>query len=442
MFDDLYYRTLTEGSSTYFNNLVLHLKDYYFAWGGRWLAHGFAGVVLSFDSSLGYAILNTFMLGLVIFLMVQITMHLLIEDEKLARNKPSDKFSNIDLYFFITAFIFLFAKKPMQTMFWTTGSMNYLWMAFFQLLFLYLNRAWLFGDRYLKSIGMTIALILSGFLAGSTNENAGVALLALITVVFYFRKKSEKKIATPQELCVSFGLLAGTVMLIIAPGNGARKAMIQAGGQATGFGQKLNWFVESLMVFFGRMDGVSLLAVVLFIYLLFKAKKSNPPLIQNQNYLKLWAMFSAGCLAFLGHNGNFYGRSSFNISLFFIIIATFLVFTFLSQSTLGAKKHQDLLKKFKIFLAITMTAKLGFAVWNIVQFNRHYQTRHQEIQIEVAKGQKNIVTYNFRHSQVFDLEDITADVKNPVNVIFAEHYKVSSIAAPVEQKIPWVKRNR
>ena len=432
MFDDLYYRALTEGSSTYINNLALNLKEYYFAWGGRWLAHGFAGVILSLDSSLAYALLNTLALGLVIFLMVQITLHLL------RLEKPSTHFTNIDLYFFIASFVFLFAKKPMQTMFWTTGSMNYLWMALFQLLFLYLNRAWLFGDKYLKNIGLTFILVVSAFLAGSTNENAGVALLTLVGATFYFRKKADKTMATIQELIVSFALFAGTTLLILAPGNAARKAMIEP----TGFAQKLNWFIESLLVFFGRLDGVTLLAVVLFIYLLFKAKKSNPPLIQNQNYLKLWMMFAIGCAAFLGHNGNFYGRSSFNISLFFIIIASFLVFTFLSQSTLGSKKHQDLLKKFKIFLALAVVAKLGFAVFNIVQFNLHYQARHKEISAEVAKGQKNIVTYNFRHSQVFDLEDITANPKNPVNVIFAEHFKVNSVTAPIEQKIPWVKYNR
>lgn len=436
MFDDFYFETFTRGSGTYFHNLIAQMKVYYLGWGGRILAHTLAAMALSLPPFV-YALLNTLIFASVVFFISELTIYFLKQDKKL-----NERFQKTDVYFLTLIFVLLFAKKPMQTIFWTTGSMNYLWMAAFQLGFLFLNKEWLFGDKYLKSKWYKLPLFyLTAFFAALTNENAGFALLGLIGAVFIFRNRSGKKLFVPNEIIVSILLLISTAILILAPGNAVRKAAIEAGG-ATSFGQKLNWFVESYLIFWGRLDGVILLLTVLFIYLAFKAKKSVPPFIQNQIFLKLWILFLAGSFVFLGHNGNFYGRSSFNISLFFILISNLLVFSFLSQSSLTAKRHESLFNKMKLFLAVAIIAKMIFTLSNIIQFKTYYAAREKEILEQAESGKKEIVTYNFRHSQIYDLEDLTADPKSDVNGILADRYKVKSIVAPTEKTIPWVKRNR
>lgn len=437
MFDDLYYGTFTEGSAAYWENLGNQLKVYYMQWGGRLFAHGLAGVILSVKSNLFFGLVNTFAGVLTIWLLAQITFYFLKQDKKL-----NGKFEKIDIYFITSVIFFLFAKKPMQTLFWTTGSMNYLWMGMFQLIFLYANKEWLFGNQYLKAEWYKLPLYgFFGFLAGFTNENAGAAMLSLTAFTFYYRWKNGKKIYVPQELVVSFFVFLSTALLIFAPGNAVRKAVVEAGG-APSLLQKLNWFIESFLVFFGRPDGVVLLLIILFVYIGFQAKKSVPPLIKNPFFIKMWILFGAASFIFLGHNGNFYGRSSYNLSLFFILIANFLIFNFLSQSGLADKKHESRLNRLKLFLGVAITAKILFTLVNIVQFKTYYEARDKEIREQIARGKTDIEIHNFRHSQIYDLEDLSSDPRGPVNLIFADHYKVKSVTAKNEKTIPWVKSNR
>ena len=91
---------------------------------------------------------------------------------------------------------------------------------------------------------------------------------------------------------------------------------------------------------------------------------------------------------------------------------------------------------------MAITAKILFTLVNIVQFKTYYDARHEELKEQAARGQKDLETYNFRHSQIYDLEDLSSDPRGPVNLIFADHYKVKSVTAKTEKTIPWVKRNR
>jgi len=175
-------------------DLFIALKDFYFAWGGRVLAHFFAFSFLSLPKWI-FNIINSVIYTLNVYLVYLIVF-----------SKKEIKYYYL---FFIHIILFLFTPAFFQSFLWVDGSCNYSFPAFFQLLFLY---------YYLNySNHSSFSLFLLGVFAGMGNENSSLSIIVLSIVYFLFHFKDWKKLIFPV-----IGLIGGYLFLFFAPGNFVR----------------------------------------------------------------------------------------------------------------------------------------------------------------------------------------------------------------------------
>ena len=116
--------------------------------------------------------------------------------------------------------LFILAAEFVTSTLWLTGSCNYLWMAFFQLLFL---------TPYVKALRshdagsspLKIALMfLLGLLAGCSNEAGALATICL--TAFLIQRSKTQGIFRTWMLTGFTASIVGCALMLLAPGNFAR----------------------------------------------------------------------------------------------------------------------------------------------------------------------------------------------------------------------------
>jgi len=125
------------------------------------------------------------------------------------------------MLFLISFYLFwLFVRTLGETTIWLSGSIHYLWIPFFLLLFLKLS------TLLYKRINFPILIshVLVGFFAGCGYESTSFTGLMMF-LVLVFRWKGEYR-RTAWQIPGFLAYLAGYILLITAPGNGARAEAI------------------------------------------------------------------------------------------------------------------------------------------------------------------------------------------------------------------------
>lgn len=178
--------------------------NHYYLWGGRSVVHFIAQVLLLLPPYIA-DILNTLIYIGYVFL---IYWHV----------KGNGK-NSVSLFMLINLAVWFFQPVLGDTVFWITGSANYLWGTFFILLFLLPFR--LYKDRKISiasSIIISVGMFLIGVIAGWTNENtAGAMIFIAFLYMFYFCRK--KWLMPIWGYCGIAGVIIGFVVMILAPGN-------------------------------------------------------------------------------------------------------------------------------------------------------------------------------------------------------------------------------
>ena len=206
--DDLWYATnLTTGEPvTGIMDIFQSQNWHYFNWGGRIVNHAVLQAVLSlgeFGADVAN-ILATIVLGIVICVLSQ------------CRNP---------LYFLLCeSLIVSFNASIFYSMYWESGSVNYLYSTSWILLYLFVVLRELKEDAGpLKGIAFWIIPL--AFIAGMSNENMGPSCFVATAFVMIYLYRKKKKV--PIALCEgALFTLIGSILLILAPGNFVRKQFI------------------------------------------------------------------------------------------------------------------------------------------------------------------------------------------------------------------------
>lgn len=207
MMDDIWYSTNLATNeplrnvADVFEGQVWH----YFNWGGRSVTHTLLQFVLM-GGELFADILNVIAAAVLAFIVSLFV--------------PSKQ----KLFSFMGAVVFMIAFNPnfQLSMFWQSGSLNYLystsWILFF--FFLYIRET---GETVRKPLfGINVWMIILGLITGWSNENMGPASFCLaVIVIFYLKRIRKKKIALWMWEGAVFSLL-GSAACILAPGNFVR----------------------------------------------------------------------------------------------------------------------------------------------------------------------------------------------------------------------------
>ena len=200
-------------------------------------------------------------------------------------NVKDRKKYDVFLLILINLFLWNFSVDFDQTVLWLGGACNYLWGIVILLGFLTLFRYFMDSDKYQfleksmkegkgrkKAILVSAALFFFGILAGWGNENTsgGGILIALLFSLLYFYKK--KKMC-PWTIAGLAGMASRFLVMVLAPGNKARGALMKADEVYSGFmvyvsrGLKINKAVNEYMMIY--------IAVICLLcaYLLYKGRK-------------------------------------------------------------------------------------------------------------------------------------------------------------------------
>lgn len=232
MMDDLWYSTMLfdEGTPiTSFSDIIESQIWHYHNWGGRSLTHGILQITLLLGEHVA-DILNVVMTLLLSAVVCVVA-----------------RYQKLPAFWAAMAMLLGLNANWKMSMFWQAGAANYLYIMVFILLFAwcYLRElpeggSLLFAKGAVTSgsileggeasapkhlWGITVWIIPLGILAGWSNENMGPAvwLLSLAVILLAIR---EKRRVRPWMVLGSLSCLAGSIMVIAAPGNFVRSAQV------------------------------------------------------------------------------------------------------------------------------------------------------------------------------------------------------------------------
>lgn len=182
-------------------------KNHYYMWGGRSIVHFIAQALLLLPPAVADLLNSLAYMGCIFLIYYHI------------KGRGENSFS---LFILIALAVWFFQPVLGDTVFWLTGSANYLWGTTLILLFLLPFRMYQ-GQKGSTTTQILISVIIfiCGFVAGWTNENTAAAMLLILILycVYFYSQKWD----IPAWLITGFiGSLAGFFIMIAAPGNYVR----------------------------------------------------------------------------------------------------------------------------------------------------------------------------------------------------------------------------
>lgn len=183
-------------------NTHLH---HYLTWSGRVVADYVSGFLLGHLNFYIYTFLNSLALVVLIYC-ISIAPSIIDKTYKFS----CFRFGSIAMLYWIAN------PNLGQTTFWIVGSANYLWTNMFIAIFIVVYLNILNKDRTTK-YDYTLVVI-SGVIAGCSNENTSiVVLLVSIFSIIFSKKKAFSSVA-------SISILSGALILLLSPGNFVRNS--------------------------------------------------------------------------------------------------------------------------------------------------------------------------------------------------------------------------
>lgn len=209
MMDDEWYSTLlySEEPLRSMGDIISAQIWHYFNWGGRSMTHTLLQMILCMGETFA-DICNTLAVFLLSFLI-----------SALAGKKKSLAFITI------TAGLLHGVNASWKmSMYWQAGACNYLYITIFILLFLmcYLKTLEDTPDVCQKSpAGIYLYILPLGLIVGWSNENMGPAVWLMTLGVMLWRKRKRLPVK-PWMVLGNLACLAGSMLMILAPGNFVR----------------------------------------------------------------------------------------------------------------------------------------------------------------------------------------------------------------------------
>ena len=152
-----------------------------------------------------------------------------------------------------------------MSMFWQAGAANYLYITIFILGFLYCYLRELPEGTSRHLPGITLWILPLGLIAGWSNENMGPSVWVISLLVILLAIK-EKKTVKPWMILGNLACLAGSVLMITAPGNLVRSAEVASNEYGLLWNCFLRCYAESKAALDYLFPVLLVFMAVLFLY--------------------------------------------------------------------------------------------------------------------------------------------------------------------------------
>lgn len=215
MMDDFWYSTMLSDDTpiTSFRDIVISQIWHYNNWGGRSMTHGILQLTLLAGETAAD------LLNLVMTFLLAWMICLVAENRK------------FPVFFAAVALPLGLNANWRMSMFWQAGAANYLYITVFILAFAHcylreLPEQEVTEETEKKKLpGITLWIVPIGILAGWSNENMGPAMWILSLLVIWNIRKEKKKLPLWMVLG-NLACLAGSAMVVAAPGNFVRNSQV------------------------------------------------------------------------------------------------------------------------------------------------------------------------------------------------------------------------
>ena len=349
------------------SDIFFSMKDHYFLWGGRVLAHSLASVFLLLPKNI-FNICNSIMYTIFIYLIYLI-----------GRRNNKDNYN----YLFIIHLLILFINISFgEVTLWLTGSCNYLWTSVIILLFLYL---------FHKENKNVIIFSILGILAGMCNENFSLSIIFVCILFVIFNKNYRNK---NNYIGIIF-LIIGYLFLFLAPGNFIRAS---AGvNNIITITQKTLYLIKvfSLLIIF----------ILLLSYVLYKKNKLK------KDYL-IYILGSIICILFLVVAPTFSLRATIGTLIYNLIIIIDILFSF----------KFDLNKYIYLILGIIYLISYLYTLQDTYNLNKYINNLNNFKNKDVV-----INRYKRTTKRVINLDMFNSYKNDIINKKIAKYYHLKSI---------------
>ena len=319
--DDYVYSFIWSGQSIYeplpenvsriasWQDLFRSQWSHYFTWGGRTVAHVLAQFFLWKGKAL-FNFANTLISILLVFELYWC----------INKGKISFTFDHRTL---IWIFFLLWACTPGfgVVFFWITGACNYLWTNTILLVFLIPYFQKFYSDEMLVNNNIryiTVALV-TGIIAGWTNENSVCWVIVVLAVFIYYCKNHNNL-----EMWMVFGfigLVSGYALLMFAPGNYNRLFATRSGWHVlTGLQDHL-----SMMMLIYVLQLFLWYFVLRSLFTLGKTDSNNVLLKKEVVLVRILVLAGFGMTGIMLFSPGFPARSGFSGLLYVIVAAGILL---------------------------------------------------------------------------------------------------------------------
>lgn len=305
---------------------------------------------------------------------------------------------------------------------WVMGGANYMYSPQIILLFLIPYNRFLRGrTKEQKSKGaaalISVSMFLFGIVAGWTNENTSLALLAMVVLTDVYALIAKKK-PRAWMWCGLAGNLVGAALLFFSPAQAKRL------GAAGGFGSLSDWLWRFLSISKRALlyFAVPLALVLISLVILIVRRKKQP--ISDIPFV---VIFSAGAFVSLY---SMVGSPEFPATVWSGILAFFLIPALFLVS--GTRLFEGLLPALVCSLALVcaVTIHFSFVAPELIRINGEYAAREELIAKAKESGdalEVDLISTESKYSPYSVFREMEYDEKVWPNNAIANYYGIKSI---------------
>ena len=361
---------------------------------GRFVSHYLLQVFAGLTGKTLFDILNTLMMVLFSLIFVKTT----VSGER-----------RISLCMIPLILLFFFLPYPGQTVFWMTGSLNYLWGSTFTLLVLHSFSI----DKHFKKRAAVILWLLFALCAGWMNESISIPVTGGLLIYYLLHRK---QLSALQKVTV-YSYSLGCLLIIVSPGTVARvlhSGEVQTTSTVVSFLFTRSWNLV-LYLFHQPVVLFTLLATLLLI------------VIRRGEFLKkhsLYLMVYACSFVFLWLLNLVEAR----IYFFNVLCTWLLLFRYLDDYHLSKRLYQKE-SALIVVLSLVLLGGIGTAYNQIHRYHEFHEKIIQQIKESPSDCFLVKPDYSKEKNRFVYLNELSSDPSNYHNRVKSFYFGKNYIAA-------------
>ena len=396
-----------------FTDILISQWSHYFHWGGRTLAH----IVVQFFAWTGkhyFDLLNVLAFCAMVFIIFKVGTGLNLRE----MNKKYLLFILAALYFMTPDFCITTVRM--------TGSINYLWMTAFELLFI-LPFAMKYRDKnfWRQPPRWSVPLMALGGLIAGWSIEPGASATMFVTFLFVIKFWREKNLQSWQITGFAF-LTIGFLILILSPGN-AERMMLEPRSM---FDYTLEGFIRRLhFPLFPLITRESLLFLPIIFYLVSGRKN-----YVATKFILTFFTASMVILCVMMLVPEFPERSAYPSTIFLIVASLAAFKEILPDIEKICNRHVKIFNKAATALAVVWIFHLGVCTYAYHDVGKQYAriieyaTQNRDADevvvpfMSLPSWIKNFVGQRTWTDYIFKYAVLRPELESHRNIMFAQYY--------------------